>query len=370
MKLVFNQSDLAASVSIVMKAVPSKTTMPILECILIDASYDQIKFTSNDMEIGIETIVKGEVLEKGKIALDAKIFSDIVRKLPNSQVTIETNDRDVATIRCEKAKFDIPGHAGDDFSALPSIERRDSITISQFSLKEIIRQTIFSIAVNENNKLMTGELFEVSNDTLKVVSLDGHRIAIRNMQLNDSCPDKKVVVPGKTLNEISKILSGEMSDLVTIYFADNYMLFEFNETQVLSRLIEGEYFRINQMLSSDYETKIVINRQEFMSCIDRATLLVRESDKMPVIIDITDDKMAMQMNSSVGSMDEEIDIQKQGKDIIIGFNPKFLLDALRVIDDEEVSLYFVNAKAPCFIKDDAGNYIYLILPVNINVNNR
>jgi DNA polymerase-3 subunit beta len=199
-----------------------------------------------------------------------------------------------------------------------------------------------------------------------VVSLDGHRIAIRNVEISGDCSGKRVVVPGKTLNEISKILSGEVDDLVTIYFSDNYLLFEFDDTVVLSRLIDGEYFKIDQMLSSDYETKIIINRQEFVSCIDRATLLVRESDKMPVIIDITDDCMILRIDSAIGSMDEEIDIEKTGKDITIGFNPKFLLDALRVIDDEQISIYFVNAKAPCFIRDDAGNYIYLILPVNIN----
>ena len=370
MKLVFNQADLADSVSIVMKAVPSKTTMPILQCIMIEASFNQIKFTANDMELGIETIVMGEIEEKGKIALDAKIFSDIIRKLPNNKVFIETNENDVATITCEKAKFSIPGKSGDDFAYLPVIERDDFISISQFSLREVIRQTIFSIAVNENNKLMTGELFEIRNNVLKVVSLDGHRIAIRNLALSGECPDQKVVVPGKTLNEISKILSGEMDDMVNIYFAENYLLFEFSDTIVLSRLIDGEYFRIDQMLSSDYETKITINRQEFMDCIDRATLLVRESDKMPVIIDVTDGQMELRIDSSIGSMDEEIDIEKTGKDIIIGFNPKFLLDALRVIDDESISIYFVNAKAPCFIRDEKSSYIYLILPVNINVNNR
>ena len=365
MKLNFMQSDLAESVNIVLKAVPSKTTMPILECILIDATTSEIRFTANDMELGIETVVKGSIEEKGKIALDARIFSDIVRKLPNSIVTIETDDRNMAAITCEKAKFDIPGRDAEEFAALPMVEKDEYIGISQFSLKEIIRQTIFSIAPNENNKLMTGELFEVRNNTLKVVSLDGHRIAIRNLELKDGCSDKKVVIPGKTLNEISKILSGEMDDQVKIFFSENYLLFEFDRTIVLSRLIDGEYFRIDQMLSTDYETKVVLKRQAFINTIDRATLLVRESDKMPVILDIRDEIMNLRIDTTLGSMDEETAIEKTGKDIVIGFNPKFLLDALRVIDDEEVSLYFVNAKAPCFIRDDEGRYIYLILPVNI-----
>lgn len=370
MKLTFDQRNLAESVSTVMKAVPSKTTMPILECIMIDASFGSIRMIANDMELGIETIVEGEIIDRGKIALDARILSDIVRKLPNSTVTIETNENYVATITCEKAKFDIPGKDGEDFAYLPMIERNDSVTLSQFTLKELIRQTIFSIAVNENNKLMTGELFEVRNNRLKVASLDGHRISIRNIELSEGCPDKKIVVPGKTLNEISKILSGEADDMVTIYFSDNYLLFEMGKTQILTRLIEGEYFRIDQMLSTDYETRIEISRQELLSAIDRATLLVRESDKMPVILDIGEEVLKLEIETAVGSMDEDIEIEKSGKDILIGFNPKFLLEALRVIDDERVSIYFVNPKAPCFIRDDEGRYVYLILPVNINTNRR
>ena len=327
MKLVCSKSNLLKSVNIVLKAIPGKTTMPILECILIDASTNNIKFTANDMELGIETIVDGTILEKGIVAIDAKIFSDIIRKLPDNDVTIETDG-------------------------------------NQFTLKEVIRQTIFSIAANENNKMMTGELFEVKGDMLRVVSLDGHRISIRKIELKEEYSDIKVVVPGKTLIEISKILSGETEDEVSIFFTKNHIVFEFDDTVVVSRLIEGEYFRIDQMLSSDYETKIQVNKKELLDCIDRATLLVKESDKKPIILSITDDNIELKIQSQIGSMDEEIDINKEGKDIMIGFNPRFLIDALRVIDDETVDIYLMNPKAPCFIRDEQQSYIYLILPVN------
>lgn len=364
MKIACSKSNLQKSVNIVMKAVPSKTTMPILECILIDASTNEIKFTSNDMELGIETKVEGEVLEKGIIALDAKIFSEIVRKLPDSTVMIATDDKLQATITCEKAKFSISGKSGEDFSYLPFVEKNDCVALSQFTLKEVIRQTIFSISANDNNKMMTGELFEINENVLRVISLDGHRIAIRKIELKDSYPAKKIVVPGKTLVEISKILSGETEDEVRIFFTDNHIVFEFDDTVVVSRLIEGEYFRIDQMLSSDYLTKVEINKRELLSCIDRATLLVNDNDKKPIIISIGDDSMELKINSQIGSMDEEIDIVKEGKDIMIGFNPRFLIDALRVIDDETIKIYLVNPKAPCFIRDDDQSYIYLILPVN------
>ena len=364
MKLVCSKSNLLNGVQIVSKAVPNKTTMSILECILIDATGRDIKLIANDMELGIETIIEGDIAEKGQIALDAKILLDIVRKLPDSEVTIETDKSFKTNIICEKAKFTIIGKSGEDFSYLPSIERIDSIIISQFTLKEVVRQTIFSIADNDNNKLMTGELFEINGNELKVVSLDGHRISIRKIELKDSYPSRKVVVPGKTLNEVSKIVSGDTDKDVSIFFTGKHIVFEFDKTTVVSRLIEGEYFKIDQMLSSDYETKVTINKKELLECIDRATLLVKEGDKKPIIINITDGMMELKINSTVGSMNEEIDIVKQGKDLMIGFNPKFMIDALKVIDDEEIDIYLVNPKAPCFIRDAKEKYIYLILPVN------
>ena len=366
MKIICSKSDLLRGVNIALKAVPSKTTMTILECILIDASKSDITFTSNDMELGIETTVKGLIKERGVVAIDAKIFSDIIRKLPDNDVVIETDEKFNTTITCEKAKFNIAGKSGEDFSYLPYIEKNEPVVLSQFTLKDLIRQTIFSIADNDNNKLMTGELFEINENELKVVSLDGHRISIRKIQLKENYEHKKVVVPGKTLQEVSKILPGNADSEVDIYITENHIVFEFDNTTVVSRLIEGEYFKIEQMLSSDYETKVKINKRELLDCIDRATLLVKEGDKKPIIMNVTDDSVQLKINSFIGSMDEEIDVKKDGKDILIGFNPKFFIDALRVIDDEEVALYMVNPKAPCFIKDDDETYIYLILPVNFN----
>ena len=366
MKIICSKSNLVKGVSIVSKAVPSKTTMPILECILIDATTDIIKFTANDMELGIQTTIDGVIEERGMIAIDAKIFSEIVRKLPENDVTITTDENLQTSIVCEKAKFHISGKPGEEFSYLPVIEKEDSIEISQFTLKEVIRQTIFSISDTESNKLMTGELFEISNNMLRVVSLDGRRISIRRISLKNEAADKKLIVPGKTLIEISKILSGEAESMVNILYTNNHVVFEFDQTIVVSRLIEGEYFKIDQMLSNDYETKVKINKKEFLNCIDRATLLVKEGDKKPIIININDEIMELKIKSQIGSMNEEIYINKEGKNLMIGFNPKFLLDALRNIDDEEVTLYLMNAKAPCFIKDEKESYIYLILPVNFN----
>ena len=366
MKLQFQKSALLNGISIVSKAIPAKTTMSILECILIDADADQIKLTGNDMELGIETRVEGSILERGKIALDAKLFYEIIRKLPDGEapVIITSDNKFNTTIQCESALFNIPGRDGEEFSYLPYIERDQSITLSQFTLKEAIRQTIFSISPNDSNKMMAGELLEVKENILKVVSLDGHRISIRNIALKESYESHKVIVPGKTLSEISKILSGDNEKEVQIFFSKNHILFEFDDTMVVSRLIDGEYFKIDHMLSSDYETRVKVNKREFMDSIDRSMILIRDSDRKPIILNVEDSNVNLKVRSTIGSMNADVSAYKAGKDIMIAFNPKFLLDALRGIDDEEVELYMMNPKSPCFIKDEEGTYIYLILPVN------
>lgn len=366
MHLVFNKSNLLQSINIVLKAVPSRTTMPILECILIDASTNVIKFTSNDTELAIETIVEGDIISNGVVAIDAKIFSEIIRKLPDSEISITTDENFKTTITCEKATFTIAGKSGDDFAYLPAIEKSKFIYLSQFSLKELIRQTIFSIADNDTNKLMTGELFEVKGNLLTVIALDGHRIAMRKLELKDSFDNMKVIVPGKTLNEVSKILTGGTDSDVRIFFESNLIAFEFDNTIVVSRLIDGEYFKVEQMISSNFDTIVNINKKEFLDCIDRSTLLVKEGDKKPIIINITENELELKISSLLGSMNEHIVIEKDGKDIMIGFNPKFLMDALKVIDEEKVDIYLVNPKAPCVIKNEDESYIYLILPVNFN----
>lgn len=367
MQIICKKTDLLNSVNIALRAVSSKTTLSILECIVINSENGIIKLIANNQELGIETVVKGTIIEAGTIAINAKLFAEIIRKLPDNDVTFTSDENYKALIQCEKAKFNLVGKSYQEFPMLPQIERNKSIHITDFALKEIIQQTIFSVSDNESNKIMTGELFEIKGDIFKVVSLDGHRISIRKIQLHESYDDIRVVVPGKTLNEISKILSGEMDKIVDIYFTDKHILFSFDETTVLSRLIEGEYYKIEQMLSDNYVTKVTVNNKEFLNCIDRASLLIKEVDKTPIVLNFEDDNLELKINSTVGSMKEDIDIKKEGKDILIGFNPKFLMDALRVIDDETVDIYLFNPKAPCFIKDKEENYIYLILPINFNV---
>ncbi len=367
MYIICDKPNLLDGINIAMKAISGKSTMAILDCIVVEAKNDTIKLISNDLELGIETIINGEIREEGSVAINAKVFYEIIRKFPSDEINISVDENFQVNIYCGKAKFNIAAKSTEEFPFLPTIIKNSNILISQFTLKEIIRQTVFSISDNENTKIMTGELFEIKGSQLRVASLDGHRISIRKVTLKDTFSDISVVIPGKTLIEISKILNGGIDDEVSIYFTEKHALFEFDDTIVLSRLIEGEYYKIDKMLSSDYETKINVNKKVMLDCIDRATLLIKESEKKPVIIDVKDGSMGFAVHSAIGSMDEEIEAEKEGKDIMIGFNPKFLIDALRVIDEDEITIYAINPKAPCFIKNEEETYIYLILPVNFSV---
>lgn len=366
MKISLNKSDLLKGVNIASKAVPSKTTMSILQCILIDASSEEIRLVANDTEIAIQTYVEGEIIEPGKIALDAKTFLSIVSKLPDNIVVIETSDNYNTLIKCENINFNLPGKDGEIFTDLPKFQKEECLVISNYSLKEMIRRTIFSISENDSNKTLRGELFDIKNGNFRIMSLDGQRVSIRKIEINDTEINRNVIVPGKSLNELIKILGGETDKNVNIYFSENYIVFDFDDTIMLSRLIEGEFFNIDHILSTDYETKVSINKKMLLDCIDRSTLLVKEGDKKPLVVNIIDDSMEIKIKSAIGSMNDKIDISKEGTDIKIGFNPKYLIDALRVIDDDNITINFLNAKSPCFIRNNDDSYIYMILPVNVN----
>ena len=367
MKIIINKSTLLNGINIVNKAIPSNTTMEILKYIKISAINNEIRLLANDMDMAIETSIEGEVVESGEIAVDANKINSVLRSLPDNDLIIETNDKNEIIITYntdKKSNSKINYLNTDEFPELPSYEKNDPIVISEFSLKELIRTTIFSISDNDTNKIMTGELFELKGNVLKVVSLDGHRISIRKTELKDTYNDKSIIVPGKVLKELIKILSNDIDSDVNIYNNKNIIIFEFNNNVIVSRLIEGEYLKIDHMLASNYTVKVNVNKKDLLDGINRAIPFVHEGEKKPVKFNFENDTLNMSISSLEGGNNDYINIEKEGNDVLIGFNPKFIIDALKVIDDETVNLYMINSKAPCFIKNDEESYVYLILPVN------
>lgn len=364
MKITCSKTSLQKSLNIVSRAVPVRTTMEILKCILIKADPEGITLTANDTSLGIETRLYERVEEPGICAIDASLLINIIRKLPEDDVTISTDAFNAVTIKCGKSSFNIAGRGSDDFIYLPEVDTLNSVRISEFTLREMINQVIFSIAESDVNAAMSGVYIEVYDNNLKMTTLDGHRISIRISELKESYEPVSAIVPGKTLSDLSRILNGNVEDEMSLLFSKNHIVFEFGETKMVSRLIDGQYFRVESMLRDNYETHVKINKREFLECLDRSTLFINESDKKPVILTISEDELNLKLRSGIGSMNENITIEKEGNDLKIAFNPKLLMDALRVIDDEIVDMYMVKYNYPCTIKNDENTYTYVVLPVN------
>ena len=364
MNIVCEKDNLLKGLNTVLRAVPVRTTLEILKCVLLQAEDGELKLTANDTSLGIETKIDADIIEPGTIAIEASLFSSIIRKLPDADVRIVSDSEGKVEILCEKAKFDISGRSASEFIYLPNVEAETEISISQYTMKEMIGQVIFSIADSDMNATMSGVYVEILNNKIRMTTLDGHRISVRVNELKEDYGKVHSIVPGKTLNDLSRIIAGDTDIEMRVSFAKNHIIFEYERTKVVSRVIEGEYFKVDSMLRSESETHLKINKKILLDCLDRSTLLINENDKKPVIMTISDEEMEIKLKSAIGSMNDSLPVVKEGKDIKIAFNPKLLIDAMRVIDDEEIDIYLVKYNYPATIKDDNGSYSYVVLPVN------
>lgn len=367
MQINCSKDILLNNINIVSKAVSSRSTLPILECILLTADTNGFKLLANDLELGIETVsIDAEINEKGSVALDARLFSEIIRSLPDNNVDITSDEKNVTIIKSGKTEFKILGQPGVEFPVLPDIERDVKFETNASALKNMIRQTIFSVALEDTKPILTGELIEFKDDVLNVVAIDGFRVSFRKTIIENIPESKSVVIPAKTLNEISRILPDKNDYKVTMYFTENHALFELENCIVISRLLEGEYLKYEQMFTDDYKTIIEINRQEFLRSIERAILISKESKKTPVKLSIEENKVIITSNTEIGTSYEEVFAETDGENLEIAFNPKFLIDAFKAIDEEKIKIQFINSLSPCIIKGvENVDYKYLILPLRL-----
>lgn len=367
MYFICNKNDLIKGVNIVSKAVSTKTTMPILECILLEANDQKVTLIGNDMDMGIQTTMDAIIKEEGIIAVNAKIFSEIIRKLPDDDIHFETDDANTITIRCAKSKFSIPGQNGEEFPALPQVESDNSFVISQGTFKDMIRQTIFSIAAEDSGRpILTGELIDVREGYLHLVAVDGFRISMRRTPINSPI-DFKVTVPGKALNEIHKILESEEDALMTVMFTGKYIMFKMNDAIVVTRLLEGDFLQYQRNLNMECSTKVRINKKELLDSIDRAALISKESKNSPVRLEIQNQNLIITSNTEKGSAYEEVALSLEGDGLTIAFNPRYYLEALRSIDDDEIEILFASSLTPCIIKNtETEDYKYFILPIRLH----
>jgi len=369
MKIVCYKDTILKAINSVVKAVASKTTMPILEGILIQTNDKEIKLTTYDLEIGIEYIMESEVKEQGSTVVNATMFSEIIRKLPDTEITIYINEQNLLVIECEGSLYKLATMNPDEFPELPKINIENSIELEQNTLKNMIRKTIFGVSIEENRPIFTGCLFEAISNKLNVVSVDGFRLAWRSKFLNERTNDFKAVIPGKTLNEVNKIISDSF-DPIKIGISKNQALFEMENCKIVTRILDGEFLNYMNIVPKSWETRIKVNKNNIQDCFERISLIsassIEKEKKYPVKITIDIGKVTISCTNQTGDAKEEIYVATEGKNLEAGFNPKYFLDALKSIDDEEVYIDFGTNISPCVIRPvESEDYTYMILPIRL-----
>lgn len=365
MNILCNKQELIEAVSNVQRAVATKAALPALEGILLRAQGETLYLAGFDMELGITTTIGANVWEAGEIVLSARMFGDIVRKMPGDSIAIISDERYNTIIRNDVTEFSIIGMTAADYPNIPLIEDGVSFTLSQDVLKSMIRQTIFAVAApNDPRPIYTGTLFEVKEDALKLVSVDGYRLAIRSETIQNG-ENLKFVVPGKTLQEILKLLSDEEKPC-SLIVGRRHIIFEIDGYAVISRLLDGEFMAYDKILQGESTTSVRVNTRTFIDAVDRVSLVVNDRLKSPLICDFRDGAVAVSCTTSLGSANDSIAATIAGDAVEIGFNSRFLLDALKNCETDEVSVELNGALKPMKVLPTEGDaFLFLVLPVRL-----
>lgn len=368
MKLTCQQQDLSKALNTVQKAVTNRTTIPILKGILLEVNNENmLTISASDLDLSIQKTIKVENTEEGSIVVSAKLFTEIIRKLPSGEIDINLSDNNVI-IKSFNSEFSIIGQPSNDFPKIDTLNSDNSIKINKEIYKNMIKQTSFSASVDESRGIITGVLIEIEKEKINMIALDGFRMSIRkeNMLTNKN---ENMIIPARILNEIYKILADEEGDNIDLLLNNKNIIIKMDNTIILSRLLEGDFINYKEILPKSYNCKVKVIKEDLLASIERASLLAREGKNNLIKINIEEDKMIISSRSEEGKVYEEVNIEKEGEGLEIGFNSKYVLDILRNIEDEEINIEFISNVNPCLIKPLEGDHFeYLILPVRISVN--
>ena len=347
MKLVISRDNLVEAISIVQKAVSTRSTLPILDGILIEADSKGVKLTGYDLETGIEALVEADVMEEGSIVIPSKVFGEIIRKLPDEEVAISSNDRMVIDIESGTSKFSINGISAEGFPTIPVVGDDNKIILNQEILRDMISQTIFAISTDEGRPILNGSLFES----------DG--------QNGEDLPVMKFLIPGKALHEAARILTGKDAEVV-IYASTNHILFDTGKFRIVSRLINGEFLDYHAIVPKNSSTTMIVDKNAVLNAVERASLIIQKEDRRcPVNLSMDNEEtLVIRSSTELGNLREEVNCQITGELINVDFNHKYIMDALRAIDEDTVKFLFSGANGPSVVVPVEGDgYTYLILPL-------
>lgn len=358
------KKDLVDGISTVQKAIIGKSPMAVLEGIYIETGGSEILMRGSDIDLSIETLVASSISEEGRIVVDSKLFGDIIRKLPDAMIEISTAENNTIKISCENSEFNLLYLNAEEFPTLPEIGNREKIPVREDIFKNLIKGTSFAVAQDEARPILLGVLFEVKNRVLNMVALDGFRLALRSEYL-ESNEDLSVVIPGKTLNEVSKILQ-DRDDLLYISFNENHILFEVENTKVVSRLLSGKFIQYDSIIPTDYKLQFKVKRAKLAQSIERASLMAKEGSSRLIKLHIENDVAVITSNSQFGKVKEEVPVHMEGDAIEIAFNANYLLETLKIMEEEEILVEMTSGVAPAILRNtQVDNCTYMVLPVRL-----
>jgi DNA polymerase-3 subunit beta len=365
MKFTCMQNNFLEVILTVQKAVSARSSTPILEGILIETEKDVLKLVGTNLELGIQSYMEANIIQEGSVVLPSRLLSEVIRKLPDAEIEVTVSDNNAVRGACLNSNVTLQGFPADEYPSLPEISENQPIEISKMLLSNMIRETVFAVAVDEARPILTGALLEVEEKNVTMVCLDGYRLALRRGMLEVPHEDLRVIIPGKSLVEVGKILDDD-DQTISITVSDRHVLFDLGLTRIISRVLEGEYINYKQIIPEDYKTRVKVDTKILSSSIDRASLIAREGKNNLIKLSLQDQKMVITSNSETGQVYEEVPLLLEGKDLEIAFNARYFMDMLKVIEDQEMCLDFTTGISPCVVRPIKGsNFTYLLLPVRI-----
>jgi len=367
MQIICDGLDLCDAVIIVSRAIGTRTTNPILEGIKLVAEDETLTLSATDLELSIEKKIKAEVKVEGEIVVPGKFFGELVKKLLNQKIELKLDEGNLLTITYTDSETVIQCFPAYEFPSFKKLDSTDFIGISKKNLKNLINRTTFAVAVDDTRPILKGCLLDVENQKLSMVALDGSRLALAVQKIKDSTLSTSVVVPAKSLNEISKLLE-DSDDIINVYVQQSFLMVDLKDCIITTRLIEGEFINYKQIISNQFDTKITINKQQLEDALERASLLSRIGQNNLVQFELKDKNLCITSRSEIGNIKENIGIVFNGKELVIAFNARYFMDALKVIQDEFINIKLNSPQNPCVVtpfEGDEEKYLYLILPMRI-----
>jgi DNA polymerase III, beta subunit len=364
MKFTVQKSEMTEAVMNIQRAVSSKTSIPALEGILLNAVNNTLELNGYDLELGMNTIIPATVEEEGKSVLNAKLFCEIVRKSPAEHITISVDEKNMATIESGYSNFSIVGIPPEEFPEFPKIADGTALSISSELLKSMIRQTIFATAESDAKPIHQGCMFNIEKGQLDVVAVDGYRLAKRTEQI-EFPEDISFVVPGKTLNEINKLIKDDQED-TKIFIGKRQIQFKIESYTVISSLLEGEFLNYKATIPAETTTEALVNTRETIESVERVSLLITDRLKSPLRCTFENDTLKILCTTSMGRANDSINVHMDGERLEIGFNNRYLLEALRNTECDEVRIQMNTPLSPMKIVPKEGDsFLFLVLPVRL-----